>query len=134
MSAQPQASRRILVREAVPDDLPRILELRAMQEREFIGRVPPPPMWVVVEEDGVVEAAAGGFISTLPDYPVTVTATDILDSGTLPGKRCLVALLEDIMRAKESGVKIHTIVPSDRMPLIDALIKRGLQITGVELG
>jgi hypothetical protein len=130
----PMASRRVVVREAVPDDLPRILELREMQQREFIGKVPPPPMWVVVEEDGVIHAAGGGFISTLPDYPVTVTVTDVLDDGTLSGKRCLAALIEDVIRAKDSGVRVHTIVPSDRQGLVDALIKRGLQITGVELG
>jgi hypothetical protein len=130
----PQASRRVLVREAVPDDLPRILELRATQEREFIGKVPPPPMWIVVEEDGIIRAVGGGFISTLPDYPVTLTMTDIMDDGSLAGKRCLAALIEDVSKAKQAGVRTHTIIPVDRWDLVKAMIKRAnLSITGIEL-
>lgn len=119
------------VRIADSDDLPRILELRAAHERDFVGRVNIPlnAQWMVAEDAaGRIRGCAGFAIATAVGHERTVIATDFYDDGTPTGKRALLALLRDGIRA---DVGLFTVVPLDRIPLVQALEKRGLVATGI---
>lgn len=126
---QPVSSFIASLRSAIAADMPRILELRRMQERPSVGQVPIPTAWLVYEEDGEIHACGGGEFAITEDGR-TAIVTDLLDDGTMAGKRGLVALVDDVMQA---DMDVYIIVPKDRPGLLRALEKRGLELDGFQL-
>ena len=123
----------IVVRWATEDDLPRIRALRALQER---ANEPPVPMlanllWLVAEEDSGIHACGGGVLAANDQGGATAIITDLLDDGTLAGKRGLLALLDDAMTAR--NVDLYVTIPKDREELVKALCDRGLELDGFQL-
>lgn len=104
-----------------------------MQERAEIGHVPRLPnlLWLVAEENGVITAAGGGMLAPNDSGGVTAIITDLLDDGTIAGKRGLLYLIEDAMAA--SKVELYVTIPKDRKGLVDALCARGLELDGYQL-
>lgn len=118
---------RINVRLADWRDIEAINRLRERQDREFIGEVPliAGLTFFVAEVDGEVVACSGG--SYVPDPPGEqrrAIVTDFYDDGTKNGKRGLLALLDDAMRAR---VKLYIQLPFDRPELHDFLERKGVR-------
>lgn len=110
----------------------RILELRAMQDRDFIGPVELGLnlLWLVAEEDGVITAAAAGCFTGANGKAENAIVSEFYDDGSLAGKRGLLAILDDAARA---NVNVYAIIPKDREGLVKALARRGFRITGTQM-
>lgn len=109
-----------IVREATVQDVPAIREMRARNEREFIGYVEQPVnvTWFVAVTDHPVACAA---VNIGPERKVIIT--DLHDDGSYAGRRGLASLLND---ALESRAKLFVSVPFDRPELRRVLERRGI--------